>query len=106
MTIDLHSLDAHETPSDEMRATWKSYYRADHTQFVNHPDIDELPTPENLGEFKSAGHIPSDKVKTAFQHVEGDDWEADRVVNDAPLYFHPLLPGLFSVLNSPCRVRD
>ncbi|KAH8666600.1 alkylated DNA repair protein AlkB [Xylariales sp. PMI_506] len=97
MTVDLASLDAHEQPSDELRATWKAYQRTDHTGFVHHPDLDELPSLENPGEFSIAGNIPAEKLTTAFQYIEGTAWKPDQPVQDAPIYFHPLLPGLLIV---------
>jgi hypothetical protein len=93
MTVDLASLDAHEQVSDELRGTWKLYAKADHSKFVDHPDIDDLHVPEKAKEFCSAGHIPSEKLVSAFRSIEGEDWNADQVLEDAPIYFHPLLPG-------------
>jgi hypothetical protein len=94
MTVDLQSFDAHEQPSDELRTLWKSYQRTDHAKFVNHhPDIDELPTPGNPGAFCSAGQVPVDRLRNAFSQIEGDTWNPEVVVQDAPLYYHPLLPG-------------
>ncbi|KAI0133827.1 alkylated DNA repair protein AlkB [Xylariales sp. AK1849] len=97
MTVDLSGFDAHEQPPTELKGTWKSYSRTDHADFVNHPDIDDLSIPDKANEFCSAGHIPSERLISAFQRIEGDDWKADHVVKDAPIYFHPLLPGLLIV---------
>ncbi|GAP89419.2 putative alkylated DNA repair protein [Rosellinia necatrix] len=94
MTIDLTTLDAHEQPSDELRALWKKYYRTDHAEFPNHPDIDELDV-SSPGDFQIAGHISTERLKESFQHLEiGIQNASDLITNDVPIYFHPLLPGL------------
>lgn len=93
MTVDLSSLDAHEQPSEALKGTWKSYSKTDSSDFLSHPDIDDLSVPEKAKEFCTAGHIPSERLISAFQRIEGQNWEAGRVVKDAPIYFHPLLPG-------------
>ncbi|KAI8631236.1 hypothetical protein F5Y19DRAFT_25026 [Xylariaceae sp. FL1651] len=98
MTIDLTTLDAHEQPSDELRALWKRYSRTDHAEFVNHPDIDELDVSNSTGGFQATGYIPNEKLKDSFRHLQGDGtWDAGEDVKDAPIYFHPLLPGLLIV---------
>ncbi|KAI1638297.1 hypothetical protein F4809DRAFT_601221 [Biscogniauxia mediterranea] len=99
MTLDLTTLDAHEQPSDELRRLWKNYQRTDHTEFANHPDIDEVVPSEEGGQFQLAGKIPSEKLRSAFQQFEGVDGgvaakDATGELKDAPIYFHPLLPGL------------
>jgi hypothetical protein len=93
MTIDLTTLDAHESPSDELRALWKKYSRTDHSDLVNHPDIDELDITKP-GDFQLATHITGEKLKEAFQFLGGDEGNAQDVTKDAPIYFHPLLPGI------------
>lgn len=97
MVANLHDLDAHEQPSDELRATWKSYYRSDHSAFVDHPDIDDIHVPAKAAEFQKCGAIKSEDLVTAFEHIEGVDWDSSQVKSDAPVYFHPLLPGLLIV---------
>ncbi|KAI0973411.1 hypothetical protein F4678DRAFT_459544 [Xylaria arbuscula] len=93
MTIDLTTLDAHAQPSDELRRLWKNYSRMDHTEFVNHPDIDELDV-SNPGNFQHCGHIPGEKLSESFGFLQGDGENEPEVPKDAPIYFHPLLPGL------------
>jgi hypothetical protein len=95
MTVDLSSLDAHEQPSEELKGTWKAYSRTDHSAFAEHPDIDDLSVTEKAKEFCPAGHIPSEQLIDAFRRIEGENWTPDQVVHDAPIYFHPLLPGPF-----------
>ncbi|KAI1810476.1 hypothetical protein GGS20DRAFT_589512 [Poronia punctata] len=96
MPIDLTTLDAYEQPSDELRTQWKKYSRTEHGEFVNHPDIDELDV-YNPGDFQIAGHIPSEKLREAFQLLQGGKGETEEVIKDAPIYFHPLLPGLLII---------
>jgi hypothetical protein len=93
MTIDLTTLDAHEQPSDELKGIWKAYSRTEHSEFIEHPDIDDLEIPEKASEFEIAGKIPAERLRAAFQQLEGDSWESNQEVLDAPIYFHPLLPG-------------
>ncbi|KAI1823779.1 hypothetical protein F4861DRAFT_531353 [Xylaria intraflava] len=94
MTIDLTTLDAHEQPSDKLRALWKSYSRTDHAAFSNHPDIDELDV-NNPGDFKLAGHIPIKTLNESFKLLQGEARNTlPDGVEDVPIYFHPLLPGL------------
>ncbi|KAK6846177.1 hypothetical protein PG987_001365 [Apiospora arundinis] len=94
MTVNLTTLDAHEQPNPELKGTWKTYSRTEHADFINHPDIDDLSVPEKAAEFQSAGSIPSETLLTAFRSLEGDDWQPTSDITDAPIYFHPLLPGL------------
>ncbi|OTB00879.1 hypothetical protein M426DRAFT_75488 [Hypoxylon sp. CI-4A] len=94
MTLDLTTLDAHEQPNEELKATWKKYSRTDHKEFINHPDIDELDLINDKGAFKLAGHIPSERLVDSFKQLEGKDWTGEQVIQDAPFYYHPLLPGL------------
>ncbi|KAI0808567.1 hypothetical protein GGR55DRAFT_197031 [Xylaria sp. FL0064] len=96
MTIDLTTLDAHEQPSDELRALWKSYARTDHAAFANHPDIDELDV-SSPGDFQLAGHIPREKLNESCRILQSDVDGAPEVPKDAPIYFHPLLPGLLVI---------
>ncbi|KAL7622481.1 hypothetical protein AAE478_007987 [Parahypoxylon ruwenzoriense] len=95
MTLDLTTLDAHEQPDDELKATWKRYSRTDHGDFISHADIDELdPGANGRGAFKLAGHIPSERLANSFSQLEGEGWDQGQALQDAPIYFHPLLPGL------------
>ncbi|KAK5625974.1 hypothetical protein RRF57_001690 [Xylaria bambusicola] len=93
MTLDLTTLDAHEQPSDELRARWKAIKLTDHAEFVNHPDIDELDV-SNPGDFQLHGQIPGEKLKESFRILQSDGENALGTPNDVPIYFHPLLPGL------------
>lgn len=96
MTVDLQDLDAHAQPSNELRAAWKAYSRTDHGEFVNHPDIDDIHVPESAAEFQQSGVIPSAQIRSAIRQLEGSDSvsPSDQILEDAPVYFHPLLPGV------------
>ncbi|KAI2633162.1 alkylated DNA repair protein AlkB [Hypomontagnella submonticulosa] len=94
MTLDLTTLDAHEQPDEKLKATWKGYSKTEHTDFIDHPDIDELDPSDDKSPFKLAGHVPSEKLLRSFKQLEGAEWDEKRMVQDAPFYFHPLLPGL------------
>ncbi|KAH8157922.1 hypothetical protein CIB48_g10324 [Xylaria polymorpha] len=93
MTIDLTTLDAHEQPSDELRALWKGISRTGHAELAKHPDIDELDA-SNPGEFQLVSHIPSEKLNEAFQLLQGSVETTSELTKDVPIYSHPILPGL------------
>lgn len=93
MTLDLTTLDAHEQPDEELKATWKRYSRTEHEDFISHPDIDELDTTKDDGPFKLAGHVPSERLISSLKQLEGVDWDEKQTFQDAPIYYHPLLPG-------------
>ncbi|KAI1374419.1 alkylated DNA repair protein AlkB [Hypoxylon crocopeplum] len=94
MTLDLTALDAHEQPDDDLKTTWKRYSRTNHTEFVNHPDIDELDPTDEKSAFKIAGHIPRERLLNSLKQLEDVSWDENHALQDAPFYFHPLLPGL------------
>lgn len=98
MAIDLTTLDAHEQPSDELRGNWKRYSRTDHAEFIEHPDIDDVHHHhlKDNSPFKLTGHIPSDRLAESFKRLEGPDCQADQEIHDAPIYVHPLLPGMLT----------
>ncbi|KAI0405051.1 hypothetical protein F4802DRAFT_564082 [Xylaria palmicola] len=93
MTIDLTKLDAHEQPSDELRAFWKGYSRTDHAEFANHPDIDEIDVSQP-GDFQVIGRIAGEKLSESFQLLQGHVQDSGEPAKDVPIYSHPLLPGL------------
>lgn len=95
MTVDLTTLDAHEQPSDHMRAIWKGYSKTEKADLLNGCDIDDLLLPEKVSEFQKAGSIPAEKLQAAFSSLtEGDpSVSIPQVDEDAILYHHPLIPG-------------
>ncbi|KAI6446112.1 hypothetical protein MCOR22_003947 [Pyricularia oryzae] len=91
MTVNLTELDAHEQPSDQMRAIWKSYSRADKEELLLNGAIDDLEKPEKAAEFVVAGTVPAATLTKGFAFL-GSGFDA--AASDAPIYYHPLLPGL------------
>ncbi|KAJ1328099.1 alkylated DNA repair protein alkB homolog-like 1 [Microdochium nivale] len=91
MAIDLTTLDAHEQPADELKKTWKAYSRTEHVALQQHPDIDDTRTSD---EFLLKTHIPSGVLRSSFKALQGDSWDDTQEVQNAPVYYHPLLPGL------------
>lgn len=93
MTVDLTTLDAHEQPSDHMRAIWKSYAKAEKDHLLSGGDIDDLSVPAKAAEFQKAGVIPAEKLQSAFSSLVGDSSSVPQVEEDATILYHPLLPG-------------
>lgn len=93
MTVDLTTLDAHEQPSDLMRATWKSYAKADKADLLSGGDIDDLSVPEKAAQFQKAGVIPAEKLERAFKSLIGEGSSMPQVKEDATILYHPILPG-------------
>lgn len=91
MTADIASLDAHEQPSDELRAKWKAYSRLEAADLSKH-DIDDLQVPEKAAEFVVAGSIATEQLRASFSHLS-PDVASKLPLNDIPIYYHPLLPG-------------
>ncbi|KJZ73772.1 hypothetical protein HIM_06890 [Hirsutella minnesotensis 3608] len=91
MTVTLAELDAHEQPSDEMRAEWKHFSRLEPEALVGDGRVDDPRRPPHETGFRSAGCIARDQIARACAHLDpGLDAHADA---DAPILFHPLLPG-------------
>lgn len=86
-------LDAHEQPSDHMRAIWKGYARTEKSGLLNSGIIDDLSVPEKAAEFQKAGIIPAQKLRAAFSSLTRDDPSVPQVGEDAIIYHHPLVPG-------------
>jgi hypothetical protein len=100
MTVDISSLDAHEQPSHQLKSIWKAYSKTEPRDFANHQDTDDLQVPEKAAQFCTDGSISSDKIASACKSIEGETWD-DRPLEDAPIYFHPMLPGMLSILTLP-----
>lgn len=92
MTVDnLHELDAHEQPSDQMKALWKSYSKAEQKDILGSQDVDDLHTEACRDEFITTSSIRASDIKGAFSKFDPEgSYEA---VEDAPMYYHELLPG-------------
>ncbi|KAK3901756.1 hypothetical protein C8A05DRAFT_44662 [Staphylotrichum tortipilum] len=94
MTADIKQLDAHEQPSEDLRAKWKAFARAEPKDLANNQGIDDLQDPQTTAEFCTAGTIPVDTLNRAFRHICPSDAPEFQAAADAPIYYHPLLPGL------------
>ncbi|CCC09920.1 hypothetical protein SMACR_03476 [Sordaria macrospora] len=94
-----HDLDAHEQPSDELRLKWKSFAKVDQKIVMNSPEIDDLRSPEKAPEFVLAGSIPTKILNKSFNHICPENSPEFRADKDAPIYYHPLLPGLLILPN-------
>jgi hypothetical protein len=92
MTSDIKHLDAHEQPSDELRVKWKAFAKTE-PKGLPISDIDDLQNPDSAAEFCVAGTIPVDSLNRSFQHICPEDAPEFRATKDAPIYYHPLLPG-------------
>ncbi|CAM1505736.1 Fc.00g113730.m01.CDS01 [Cosmosporella sp. VM-42] len=92
MGMKLTELDAHEQPSDEMRAEWKSFSRQDPSTLVEDARIDDPRCPQNLSGFCTARSLPRTQVADSFAHLDPE--LASQARSDVPVLYHPLLPGL------------
>jgi hypothetical protein len=93
MTIDIKHLDAHEQPSDELRAKWKAFSKAEPKDLLSSLDIDDPQDPKSAAEFCLAGTIPVDTLNSSFRHICPSDAPEFKATEDVPIYYHPLLPG-------------
>ncbi|KAL2755568.1 hypothetical protein ACRALDRAFT_1082247 [Sodiomyces alcalophilus JCM 7366] len=96
MTTDITHYDAHEQPSDDLRATWKSYSKAEHKDLLNHPDIDDPRSEAQREEYRVAGTITAKQMTDAFSHIHKEPLDP-LCIQDTPILYHPLLPGLLIV---------
>ncbi|KAF5658202.1 alkylated dna repair protein [Fusarium heterosporum] len=91
-TGNLTEIDAHEQPSDEMRAEWKGYMRQDHKTLLNDPRIDDPRAPLQESGFRQISSVSKEQVAKSFAHL--DPSLTSQAENDIPIIHHPLLPGL------------
>ena len=96
MTVEITELDAHEQPSEELKAQWKSYSKTEQKDLIDSGEIDDLECAEKTAEFCLAGTIPAERLNTSFKHITPPGSTPVQVDKDAPIYYHPLLPGQFS----------
>lgn len=88
----INDIDAHEQPSDEMRAKWKSWSRMDAKELkANEAQLDDPRRPPEEAGFLQSGFISKDQRKEAFTTL--DPAFAEEATDDVPLLYHPLLPG-------------
>jgi hypothetical protein len=99
MTVDIKHLDAHEQPSDELRAKWKAFSKTE-PKDLRTEDIDDLQNPESAAEFCVAGTIPVDTLNRSFRHICPSGAPEFQATKEALIYYHPLLPGEFEISSS------
>ena len=95
MAVSLAELEAHEQPSDEMRAEWKAFSKQEPEALAHDPRIDDprlLPL-ERSGFQATAAPIKREQLERAFSDLDPE--LASLAREDAPVLFHPLLPGRF-----------
>ncbi|PHH89162.1 hypothetical protein CDD83_6574 [Cordyceps sp. RAO-2017] len=87
----LSELDAHEQPSEAMRAEWKLFSRMEPQAVLQDGRVDDPRLGPRDGGFRAAGAIPEAQVARALAQL-GPECTAGR--GDAAVLSHPLLPGL------------
>jgi hypothetical protein len=95
MASSLSELDAHEQPSEHLRAEWKSLGRLNLGQVNTDARIDDPSLPLESSSFGIAGNISTSQLREAFAHL--DPLLAESVDRDAPILEHHLVPGLFAL---------
>jgi hypothetical protein len=88
MAANIAEIDAHEQPSEELKAQWKAYSRVQDSDIGN-IDIDDIQDPN----FRTQGVIPASKINEAIGHLIDDDGFRNLVEADASVFEHPLVPG-------------
>ncbi|EGS19701.1 uncharacterized protein CTHT_0041830 [Thermochaetoides thermophila DSM 1495] len=95
MTVSIKELDAHEPPSDELKACWKAFSRADIKDLLKNGNLDDLQDPKHAAEFCLAGTVSAETLNKAIRHLSLDNHDPElHITQDAPIYYHPILPGL------------
>jgi hypothetical protein len=94
MVPEMTSLDAHEQPSEELRAIWKEFSKTDQASLINGGRIDDFAEAAENEEFCRVGSISATKLTQAFkEYLSQGSGNSINVEKDAPIYLHPLLPG-------------
>ncbi|KAJ3472070.1 hypothetical protein NLG97_g11314 [Lecanicillium saksenae] len=84
-------IDAHEQPTEDMRAKWKSWAKMEAKEAKDHERIDDpRKSPAESG-FIQTSFITREQKREAFAQF-GDAY-ADEAKEDTPVLYHPLLPG-------------
>ncbi|KAL7919060.1 hypothetical protein ACQKWADRAFT_302491 [Trichoderma austrokoningii] len=86
-------LDAHEQPSDQMKAEWKHFSRLDQS-LLQETALDDPRLPLDKSGFVQTGSIPRSTISEAYSHLGPEYAAIDADGADAPILHHPLLPGL------------
>lgn len=99
MAAGIAELDAHEQPSEAMRAQWKGYSRADQKDLINGDALDDPRSSDQAEKFSVAGKISVDQLATAFSHISPNAVDTSSL-QEVPILFHPLLPGILPQIHS------
>ncbi|PNY28978.1 Alpha-ketoglutarate-dependent dioxygenase abh1, partial [Tolypocladium capitatum] len=91
MAVNLAELDAHEQPSDEMRAEWKHFSRLEPEVLLRDDRVDDPRLPPEESGLHTAGIITREQIAEAFSHLD-PEYES-HAQSDAPILIHPILPG-------------
>jgi hypothetical protein len=91
MTVNLTELDAHEQPSDRMRAQWKEFSRKEPSEIIDNAQIDDPRAPLEQSGFVLFSSLPKEQVASSFAQL-GPEY-VKYAERDAPVIHHPLLPG-------------
>ncbi|OAQ97005.1 hypothetical protein LLEC1_05986 [Akanthomyces lecanii] len=84
--------DAHEQPTEEMRAKWKAWARMEAKDVKDHPRIDDPRKPTEESGFIRTSSITKEQRREAFSQFGAE--YADEAKEDVTVLHHPLLPGL------------
>lgn len=84
-------LDAHEQPTDELRAKWKSWAKMEPKEVRDHARIDDPRKSAHESGFLQVGIITKEQRQEAFSQF-GAGYAAE-AKEDVPVLHHPLLPG-------------
>ncbi|KAM0415830.1 hypothetical protein ACHAPT_013190 [Fusarium lateritium] len=105
-TTNLTELDAHEQPSDEMRAEWKGFMRQDQQSLLNDPRIDDPRAPLEKSGFRTVTTLPRAQIASSFTHLDPE--LASQAKGHVSVIHHPLIPGLLILpsLLPPTVQRD
>ncbi|KAG5943282.1 hypothetical protein E4U53_007064 [Claviceps sorghi] len=96
MAVSPSDMDAHQPPSDEMRADWKSFAKLDPSTLTpQDPRIDDPRGPLSENGFRQAGQIGQSQAARAFAALDPE--LAGLAEGDVPVLHHPLLPDLLVV---------
>lgn len=101
MAVDLTDLDAHQQPSDEMRAEWKSFSRQDPLSVLQDPRIDDPRAPLEVSGFRVVKSLPQAQLAKSFAHLDPE--LSSYAEGDCSVIHHPLIPGgSFYKARTPC----
>jgi hypothetical protein len=89
MAPSLTEIDAHEQPSEAMRAVWKGVSRTEAEHIAENLVVDD--PREQVAQFRISGTIPRDRIAKAYKELSSELGSLE--IQDAFIYHHPILPG-------------